>query len=87
MQCADNICRFCNQDEVHDPSEEFEEYLSCTVCGDHCTWIFICGPDKKKELSKPLDLLAIPADSANPNYIAHRQCAQEHDSLHEGMSN
>ncbi|KAI9931344.1 hypothetical protein ASPWEDRAFT_145547 [Aspergillus wentii DTO 134E9] len=35
----DNIirgnCIFCNQDEDHDPSEEFEEYLSCTVCGDH----------------------------------------------------
>ncbi|KAL2819525.1 hypothetical protein BJX63DRAFT_382293 [Aspergillus granulosus] len=28
-------CIFCNQDEDHDPSEEFEEYLSCAVCGDH----------------------------------------------------
>ncbi|KAL4881718.1 hypothetical protein BJY04DRAFT_57028 [Aspergillus karnatakaensis] len=28
-------CLFCNQDEDHDPSEEFEEYLSCAVCGDH----------------------------------------------------
>ncbi|KKK18589.1 hypothetical protein ARAM_005268 [Aspergillus rambellii] len=36
---VDNIvrgnCIFCNQDEDHDPSEEFEEYLSCAVCGDH----------------------------------------------------
>ncbi|OJJ02809.1 hypothetical protein ASPVEDRAFT_132279 [Aspergillus versicolor CBS 583.65] len=28
-------CIFCNQDEDNDPSEEFEEYLSCAVCGDH----------------------------------------------------
>ncbi|KAL3461440.1 hypothetical protein BJX64DRAFT_161901 [Aspergillus heterothallicus] len=28
-------CIFCNQDEDHDPSEEYEEYLSCAVCGDH----------------------------------------------------
>ncbi|KAL4808399.1 hypothetical protein BDV18DRAFT_134877 [Aspergillus unguis] len=28
-------CIFCNQDEDHDPSEEFEEYMSCAVCGDH----------------------------------------------------
>ncbi|KAL4908164.1 hypothetical protein BDW74DRAFT_146958 [Aspergillus multicolor] len=28
-------CIFCNQDEDHDPSEDFEEYLSCAVCGDH----------------------------------------------------
>ncbi|KAL4865864.1 hypothetical protein BDV12DRAFT_141625 [Aspergillus spectabilis] len=37
---ADNFtvrgnCIFCNQDEDNDPSEEFEEYLSCAVCGDH----------------------------------------------------
>ncbi|KAF7160412.1 hypothetical protein CNMCM5623_005967 [Aspergillus felis] len=28
-------CIFCGQDEDNDPSEEFEEYLTCTVCGDH----------------------------------------------------
>ncbi|KAL2852437.1 hypothetical protein BJY01DRAFT_96496 [Aspergillus pseudoustus] len=28
-------CIFCNQDEDHDPSEEYEEYLGCAVCGDH----------------------------------------------------
>ncbi|KAL2005766.1 hypothetical protein VTN00DRAFT_10259 [Thermoascus crustaceus] len=28
-------CIFCGQDEEHDPSEEFEEYLTCAVCGDH----------------------------------------------------
>ncbi|KKZ62520.1 histone acetyltransferase [[Emmonsia] crescens] len=31
-----NNCIVCGQDEEHDPSEEFEEYLSCAVCGDHC---------------------------------------------------
>ncbi|KAE8144754.1 hypothetical protein BDV25DRAFT_87084 [Aspergillus avenaceus] len=28
-------CLFCGQDEDHDPSEDFEEYLTCSVCGDH----------------------------------------------------
>ncbi|KAL3477143.1 hypothetical protein BJX99DRAFT_257831 [Aspergillus californicus] len=28
-------CIFCNQDEDHDPSAEYEEYLSCAVCDDH----------------------------------------------------
>lgn len=27
--------RFCGQDEENDPSEEFEVYLACTVCGDN----------------------------------------------------
>ncbi|WPH00262.1 Hypothetical protein R9X50_00308600 [Acrodontium crateriforme] len=30
-----NRCIFCGQDEEHDPSEEFEEYLACSVCGDN----------------------------------------------------
>ncbi|KAJ5109003.1 hypothetical protein N7456_005678 [Penicillium angulare] len=28
-------CIFCNQDEEHDPGEDFEEWLTCAVCGDH----------------------------------------------------
>ena len=28
--------RFCQQDEENDPSEEFELYLACGVCGDNC---------------------------------------------------
>ncbi|GAM87820.1 hypothetical protein ANO11243_058480 [Dothideomycetidae sp. 11243] len=27
-------CVFCDQDEENDPGEEFEEFLSCAVCGD-----------------------------------------------------
>lgn len=27
--------RFCGGDEDHDPSEEYEEYLTCSVCGDN----------------------------------------------------
>lgn len=27
--------RFCGQDELHDPGEEYEEYLTCAVCGDN----------------------------------------------------
>ncbi|KAF2130407.1 hypothetical protein P153DRAFT_422321 [Dothidotthia symphoricarpi CBS 119687] len=30
-----NVCIYCNQDEEHDPSPEFEEYLACIVCGDN----------------------------------------------------
>ncbi|KAE8451551.1 hypothetical protein EG329_003624 [Mollisiaceae sp. DMI_Dod_QoI] len=30
-----NRCIFCQQDEENDPSEEFELYLSCGVCGDN----------------------------------------------------
>ncbi|KAF2867024.1 hypothetical protein BDV95DRAFT_611302 [Massariosphaeria phaeospora] len=30
-----NVCIYCNEDEEHDPSPEFEEYLSCVVCGDN----------------------------------------------------
>ncbi|KAI9678807.1 MAG: hypothetical protein M1817_005866 [Caeruleum heppii] len=30
-----NHCIFCGQDEEHDPSEDYEEYLSCAVCGDN----------------------------------------------------
>ncbi|KAL2866620.1 putative histone acetyltransferase [Aspergillus lucknowensis] len=35
QNAARGNCVFCKQDEDHDPSEEFEEYLSCVVCGDH----------------------------------------------------
>ncbi|CAK4019938.1 histone acetyltransferase, MYST family [Lecanosticta acicola] len=30
-----NRCVFCEQGEEDDPSEEFEEYLACSVCGDN----------------------------------------------------
>ncbi|KAL8899186.1 MAG: hypothetical protein Q9207_006328, partial [Kuettlingeria erythrocarpa] len=30
-----NNCVFCQQDEEHDPSEEYEEYMACAVCGDN----------------------------------------------------
>lgn len=33
---ADASSSFCGQDEEHDPSEEFEEYMACAVCGDNC---------------------------------------------------
>jgi len=28
--------RFCGQSEEDDPSDEYEEYLACAVCGDNC---------------------------------------------------
>ncbi|KAI8203074.1 Histone acetyltransferase mst2 [Colletotrichum sp. SAR 10_76] len=37
---APNTCMFCRQDEDNDPGEDFEECLSCVVCGEnshqHC---------------------------------------------------
>jgi histone acetyltransferase SAS3 len=30
--------RFCKETEENDPSEEFEEYLACAVCGDNGEW-------------------------------------------------
>ena len=32
---TNDIARFCQQDEENDPSEEFELYLACGVCGDN----------------------------------------------------
>ena len=29
------LSSFCGEDEEHDPSDEFEEYLECSVCGDN----------------------------------------------------
>jgi len=34
---AKMINSFCGQDEDDDPSEDFEEYLACSVCGDNGT--------------------------------------------------
>ena len=36
-----DFLRFCHLDEEHDPSEEFEEYLACSVCGDNGTCILM----------------------------------------------
>ncbi|KAI9658919.1 MAG: hypothetical protein M1821_001879 [Bathelium mastoideum] len=30
-----NSCWFCKQTEENDPSEEYEEYLACAICGDN----------------------------------------------------
>ncbi|MCJ1444580.1 MAG: hypothetical protein MMC23_005082 [Stictis urceolatum] len=46
---ARNNCIFCKQDEESDPSEEFEEYLSCAVCGDNAHRQ--CARDAKSLLS------------------------------------
>ncbi|KAF7507741.1 hypothetical protein GJ744_010170 [Endocarpon pusillum] len=32
---SQNNCIFCGQGEEDDPSEDFEPYLSCLVCGEH----------------------------------------------------
>jgi hypothetical protein len=33
---------FCGRDEEHDPCEEFEEYMACSVCGDNGKFIYPC---------------------------------------------
>ncbi|GFP54745.1 histone acetyltransferase mst2 [Trichoderma asperellum] len=30
-----NTCMFCKEDEEHDPSEDFETFLSCSRCGEN----------------------------------------------------
>ena len=30
-----HLTSFCGDDEEHDPSDEFEEYLACAACGDN----------------------------------------------------
>ncbi|KAI9758839.1 MAG: hypothetical protein M4579_002785 [Chaenotheca gracillima] len=30
-----NRCIYCGEDEENDPSEDYEEYLACAVCGDN----------------------------------------------------
>ena len=34
---------FCDGAEEDDPSEDFEEYMACAVCGDNggCVWFFV----------------------------------------------
>lgn len=68
------MARFCGGDEEHDPSEEFEEYLACAVCGDNCkflfpfvAWIYISQVDPQANQCH------VPA--------AHRQCARDANSL------
>jgi histone acetyltransferase SAS3 len=69
-----NLCRFCQQDEEHDPSADFEEYLACAVCGDNCMLTLKTGLFRLDE-----------ADEA----AAHRQCARDADALksEDGESN
>jgi hypothetical protein len=31
------LLSYCNQDEMNDPSPDYEEYLACGVCGDNGT--------------------------------------------------
>jgi histone acetyltransferase SAS3 len=33
---ASTICIFCKKDEENDPGEEFESFLVCKSCGEHC---------------------------------------------------
>ncbi|EDU44990.1 histone acetyltransferase MYST2 [Pyrenophora tritici-repentis Pt-1C-BFP] len=54
-----NVCVYCRQDEDNDPSPEFEEYLSCAVCGDNdakrwrCTECVNNFPTEDEEEEEP----------------------------------
>lgn len=78
--------RFCGQSEEDDPSEEFEEYLACAVCGDNGEFDFVLRIVKFTERriairkykwvfrnSRVRALTSVPA--------AHRQCARDAGSL------
>jgi histone acetyltransferase SAS3 len=43
------LLRFCHQDEEHDPSEDFEEYMACAVCGDNCKFFVSASVDQADE--------------------------------------
>ncbi|KFY78848.1 hypothetical protein V499_02093 [Pseudogymnoascus sp. VKM F-103] len=49
-----NRCIFCHQDEDHDPSPEFEEYLACAVCGDNA----------HRQCSRDAEALEVDEDAA-----------------------
>lgn len=65
-----NVCVYCNQDEEHDPSEDFEPYLSCAVCGDNGkSGVQLVVPS----IFESADMRCVPA--------AHAQCARDADTL------
>ena len=49
-------CRFCGQDEEHDPGEEFEEWLACAVCGDNGKFPISHFSRKHKCMRKQIDI-------------------------------
>lgn len=66
---------YCNQDEENDPSPEYEEYLSCVVCGDNGMSYHEVSMIAIRELT-----CFVPA--------AHRQCARDANTLstNDGLS-
>ncbi|KAL8865269.1 MAG: hypothetical protein Q9174_006975, partial [Haloplaca sp. 1 TL-2023] len=75
-----NNCVFCGQDEEHDPSEEFEEYMACAVCGDNVFWYFEDYVARLSFEDLP-DNLRNKYDYRANGYAAHRQCARDANTL------
>jgi histone acetyltransferase SAS3 len=74
--------RFCDQDEEHDPSEEYEEYLACAVCGDNgkCSSSMCIKNEEKHARGSNINYkIRVQALTSVP--AAHRQCAREAGSL------
>ena len=75
--------RFCGQDEEHDPGEEYEEYLACSVCGDNCKCISrIMHEDEEKHAANSnikIQKFRVHVLTFVP--AAHRQCARDADTL------
>ncbi|KAJ5988058.1 hypothetical protein N7481_003268 [Penicillium waksmanii] len=48
------ICIFCSQDEEHDPGEDFEEWLTCTSCGDHSRFSLVADSASRQLIGNAL---------------------------------
>lgn len=74
---TDDRNRFCNQDEEHDPGEDFEEWLTCLVCGDHCTFDPYDGAEQKSLALRP-NCFRILANSASQQLIGNALVNRNH---------
>ncbi|KAI9781901.1 MAG: hypothetical protein M1835_004157 [Candelina submexicana] len=84
---APNSCIFCGEDEEHDPSEDFEEYLACAVCGDNCELkeLFMNPRMEREAKAWTLSFGDLPPTLTirrlTFHAVAHRQCARTASSL------
>lgn len=88
---ANGYSRFCGESEENDPSEEFEEYLACSVCGDNgkcgkrqSTQVLVSKVESGRIAAKRQNDIKLQGPSALTSIpAAHRQCARNAGSLAE----
>lgn len=88
---ANEEFRFCGQSEENDPSEEFEEYLACSVCGDNGksskhkgSKVLVSQAESGRIAAKRKNDIKLQGPSALTSVpAAHRQCARNAGSLAE----